>query len=352
VLTAPAKELGELTPLQRQTLMAGQRGADWLFRMHNLKGRFTSGWLPALKQPMDEDTFLRQAAAAEALARAAQILAEDKYAARATQAVLSLLEDTEEKEGCRLVQLPGPDSYRLECTGALLAALTVVPSPQADLLAMGEQMAQAVRKSASPPAIALVGVMRSHQLRPAAWKPEFVARSLTACKAAFHSARTPEGASALATACAECWLACKDRGAAEALYGLADWVEDLQYSQIDPARMTWFGGFRSWEDGKAAERMPDARGAHLARVAVEACRVAKDQGDAARYQRYADTAERALQFLATLQYTDAGTQHFLAWYRPRIVGGFHNSPVDERLRIDHTAHAVMAFVGHIKQAAR
>ena len=59
--------------------------------------------------------------------------------------------------------------------------------------------------------------------------------------------------------------------------------------------------------------------------------------------------ERSLQFLATLQYTEAGTQHFAQWYRPRIVGAFHLSPTDGNLRIDHTAPAVTALVGYVEQ---
>ncbi len=351
-LTTPAKELGELTQLQRQTLLAAQRGADWLFRMHNIKGRFTPGYLPALKQEAEGDYFLRQAAAAGALARAARFLGEDRYAARAAQAVLSLMEDTEEKGGLRTVVLPGDVGYKLECAGALLAAITELPSPQADVLDRGEQLAASIRTHAAPPAIALLGVMRSHKHRPAAWKPEFVARALPACKAAFDKARSPEAASALASALAECCLVTKDRTLTETLHGLADWAGELQYSQIDPRRLTWFGGFMSWEAGRAVETMPDARGAHLARVLVEACRVAREQGDAARHQRHGDSAERALQFLATLQYTDAATQHFAAWYRPRIVGGFHGSPLDGDLRLDHTAHAVAALAGHVEHAVR
>ena len=51
-----------------------------------------------------------------------------------------------------------------------------------------------------------------------------------------------------------------------------------------------------------------------------------------------------MQFLTTLQYTDANTQHFADWYRPRLVGGFHASHQDGNLRIDYTQHAVSALV--------
>ncbi|MFQ3649561.1 MAG: hypothetical protein SNJ75_04455, partial [Gemmataceae bacterium] len=60
----------------------------------------------------------------------------------------------------------------------------------------------------------------------------------------------------------------------------------------------------------------------------------------------------AVQFLVGLQYTEASTQHFATWYRPKVVGGFHHSPTNGDLRIDHAAEAitaVMASVEHLDQ---
>jgi hypothetical protein len=85
---------------------------------------------------------------------------------------------------------------------------------------------------------------------------------------------------------------------------------------------------------------------------IEACRVAREQGDVGRHQRYLETLERSLQFLTTLQYTDANTQHFADWYRPRLAGAFHASHQDGNLRIDYTQHAVAALVGYLEHVAR
>ena len=76
---------------------------------------------------------------------------------------------------------------------------------------------------------------------------------------------------------------------------------------------------------------------------AEACRVAREQGDLAHYRQFSEALERCLQFLATLQYTEANTQHFADWYRPRLLGAFHVSHVDGNLRIDNTQHAVSAL---------
>src|SRR5262245_19766090 len=58
-----APDLSRLTEVQKQHLLTAQRGADWLFRMHGVKGRFVPGYLPALRQVMPDDNYLRQAGA-------------------------------------------------------------------------------------------------------------------------------------------------------------------------------------------------------------------------------------------------------------------------------------------------
>jgi hypothetical protein len=54
-----------------------------------------------------------------------------------------------------------------------------------------------------------------------------------------------------------------------------------------------------------------------------------------------------LQFLITLQYTEANTQHFADWYRPAMLGAFHASHQDGTLRIDYTQHAVCALIQYL-----
>src|SRR5262249_14776614 len=54
---AGARDLSRLSPAQQQFLLAGQRGADWLFRMNGIEGRFLHGYLPALKQELEGDHY-------------------------------------------------------------------------------------------------------------------------------------------------------------------------------------------------------------------------------------------------------------------------------------------------------
>src|SRR5262249_27748989 len=108
----------------------------------------------------------------------------------------------------------------------------------------------------------------------------------------------------------------------------------------------------SFQAGRATETAPTAESAAHVAALVDACRVARDVGDVARFQRYSEAVERGLQFLTTLQYTEPSTQHFSDWYRPRIVGALHASHQDGNVRIDHTAHAVAALFGYLELTTR
>src|SRR5262245_35172740 len=129
---APARDLSQLSELHKQHLLAAQRGADWLFRMHGLKGRFLPGYQPALRQVMQGDSYLRQAGAAAPLARAARVCGEERLAVRATQALLALLEETapDPRDSLsRVITLPSGIVPPLAAAGALAAAIHELPAP-------------------------------------------------------------------------------------------------------------------------------------------------------------------------------------------------------------------------------
>jgi hypothetical protein len=373
----PLRDLSGLSQLQKQMLHTAQRGADWLFRMHGVKGRFVPGYLPALKQEMENDHYLRQAGAAFALARGARFTGEERYAARATQAVLALLEDTIQDPGdatARYTALPGGVVNRVGAAGALVLAISELPAPQKDLLDRSEQLGNYIRKRIRPdgslafaesddkaeftagvdqhPGLALHGLMRSHRHRPQAWKVEATRKAAGHYVKWWREHRSIAFVPDHVAAYAEAHAVSKDRVFADAVFEMADWLCTLQYTQIEPRRLLWFGGFMAYHGGRPLESAPTAESAACAEALVEACRVARELGDVARFQRYGEAAERCLQFLATLQYTDAGTQHFAAWYRPRIVGGFHASHQDGNLRIDHTQHAVAALFGYLEHVVK
>jgi hypothetical protein len=370
----PPRDLSSFTGLHKQLLLTAQRGADWMYRMHGVKGRFLYGYLPALKQDLEGDHYLRQAGAAFALARAARFTGEDRYAIRATQAVLVLLDETAldaRDQSVRCTTLPPGIINRLGAAGLLVFAINELPAPQQDLLEKSEQLCNYIRKQAQPngslscgdpssdeegmslyPAQALAGLVHSQRLRPATWKMDLVKKALPYYRAWWKEHHSMAFVPCMSAACTEAYLLTHDRAFADFVAEMNDWICTLQYSQMEPRRLLWYGGFMSYQHGRAIESTPTVASAACAEGLVEGCRLAREQGDLTRYQRYSEAAERCLQFLSTLQYTDAGTQHFADWYRPRLVGAFHASHQDGNLRIDYTQHAVSALFGYLDQAAR
>lgn len=375
-----ALEPSKLSPLQRQMLLSAQRGADWLFRMNGVKGRFASGYVPALRADLDGDHYLRQAGAALALAQAARVLGEEPYAARATQAILTLLEETAvdpASTDIRSTTLPSIVVNRLGAAATLVLAIHELPAPQADLLDKAEQMCNYIRRQARAdgslccgddvpektardsvedmqayPGLALYALVRSQKLRPADWKLDVVRKAASYYRPWWQSHKSLEFVPWHIAANAVAYNLTREKSFAEFVFEMSDWVAHLQYDQIDPRRLAWYGGFKRWTDGRTAEDPPQVLSAQYASGLTHGRRVARLVGDAGRQARYGDAVERGLQFLATLQFTDANTQHFADWYRPRLVGGFHASHQDGNLRIDYTQHAVSAFVGYLDSAAR
>ena len=145
----------------------------------------------------------------------------------------------------------------------------------------------------------------------------------------------------------EAYLQTREQPFADFVLEMNDWVCGFQHVQLDPHHPLWLGGFRESTDGSPLAGAPQVTSACYAEGLAEACRVARQAGDRTRYQRYREALELCLQFLNTLQYTEANTQHFADWYRPVLVGAFHASHQDGNLRIDYTQHAVSALVQYL-----
>jgi hypothetical protein len=360
--------------------LCAQRGAEWLYRANRPDGRFIPGYLPALQKTVEDDSYLRQAAAAAALARAARWSGDERHLARARQAVLTLLLDTAadpQDPRVRFTTLPSALVNRLGAAGLLLLAIHELPSPGADLLQQSDQLCAFVGRQQRPngslacaesgpngeatgdqPSVveeyhgaALYGLARSQAHRPASWKTDVLRKALACDRACWgdhrDTALVPWQTAAFAEAC----VLTKEPAFAEFVFELSDWVCGLQYDRLDPRHPLWLGGFMGWAGGKPDPAEPTVAAALFAEGLAEACRVARQRGDLARHARYAAALTRALQFVTTLQYTEANTSHFADWYRPTLFGGFHLSHQDGTLRLDHTAHAVSALVQYVGGAA-
>jgi hypothetical protein len=373
----PARDLSRLPPLQQQMYLYAQRGSDWLRRANRPDGRFLYGYLPCLKSALEGDHYLRQVGAAFALARAARFLGDERSTAVARQAVLTLLLDTApdaDDPKLRHTTLPSVVVNRLAAAGLLVLAVNELPGPGDDLLEQSEQLCAFIARQQRPdgslaysegdpktdfdpegvnyyPGEALYGLMRSQQHRPADWKIEVVRKALPYYRTWWRAHKSMALVPWQTAAYTEAYLLTHEQPFADFVNEISDWVCGLQYVELDPRHPLWAGGFMDCVDGKPNPCPPQVTSAAYAEGLAEACRVARQAGDANRFGRYREALERCLQFLTTLQYTDANTQHFADWYRPTLIGGFHASHQDGTLRIDYTQHAVGALAQYLTYVA-
>jgi hypothetical protein len=353
--------------------LSAQRGADWLFRANRPDGRFLHGYIPALQTVLEGDHYLRQVGAAFALARAAGYTGNERHVARARQAVLTLLLDTApdpQDPRQRHTTLPSAMVNRLGAAGLLVLAINELPSPGDDLLEQSEQLCAFIARQQRPdgslamaeltpegkpaqeepdginhyPGQALYGLMRSQQYRPAPWKTEVVRKALAFYRSWWKAHLNMDFVPWQVAAYTEAYLLTKEKAFADAVVEMTDWISGLQYVRLDPRHPLWIGGFMTFVDGRPGLTEPQVQSAFYAEGLAEACRVARQAGDVGRYQRYGAALRSCLQFLTTLQYTDANTTHFVDWYKPAVLGGFHVSHQDGNLRLDYNQHAVCAMV--------
>ncbi len=380
---APQRDLAGASLLDKQAYLSSQRGVDWLQRVNRPDGRFVFGYLPALRTAMEGDNFQTQVEAALALARAGRFFRDDKAVAVARQALLTLLLDTIVDPKAADVRYTNPPSIlvnRLSAAGLLVVAIHELPAPGKDLLDQANQLGNFIRRQQrgdgslmvmdaggpeadsttgpGPEGVslhagpALAALMRGHAgpaVAPAsAWRIEAV-RKAAGFYARCWSDKKNLGMIRWHTAAyAEAFRQSKEQAFADAVFAMNDWLCDRQHQELDPRHPLWLGGFKSWADGKDGTEPPDVSAAASLDSLVEACRTARQAGDVRRWQRYRQAAERSVQFLSTLQYTDANTQHFAEWYRPVLVGGLHRSHQDGNLRLEDTAQSVAALVSYLK----
>jgi hypothetical protein len=373
----PARDLSKLTDTQKQALLLAQRGATWLNKRNVSTGRFQYGILPALARPMEGDNFLHQAAAAAALARAARVIGDKNFEARAAQALLTLLDQTmvdPKDPQVRYTALPSLAQNRLAAAGLLVAAIHELPAPQADLLDKSEQLCNFIRRQARAdgsvctsdlgddgkpgresfdaaneyPGVALYGLLLSQRQRPAAWKLDLARRAVAYYHPWWKANKNPTFIPAQTAAYTEAYLRTKEPAFAACVVEMNDWLCDLQYER--PHVDWWYGGFKSWKDGHEVEGAPPIADAAYGESLANACCIARETVDTKRYDRYSAAAERNVLFVGLLQYTMSNTLHYDAVFRSEyLLGGFHPSQQDGNLRIDYTAQAVAALLQYVEQ---
>jgi len=254
-IAARGPDVSRYGPLQKQMYLCAQRGADWLVRVNGTDGRFVNGYVTALKTGLEGDHYLRQVGAAFALARAARFTGDERQAARARQATLTLLADTAlegNPPGVRATTLPPALVNRLSAAGTLVQTICELPKPPDDLLEQAEQLCAFIRSRQQPDGSfhsneaagasaqlddndlnyhagqALYGLMLSQRLRPAAWKLDTGRKALGFHLPSWRAHKNLTFVPAQCAAYAEAYLATGEKPFADAVYELADWLCELQ----------------------------------------------------------------------------------------------------------------------------
>jgi hypothetical protein len=360
--------LDKLAPRQRQLVLAGYRSFDWLQRAHQLDGKFIPGLVPSLGSRPEGDPLQPQLEATAVLLRASRVFHDEKAAALGKQALLRMLQETTvdaAQPGIRFTAAPEAFVNRLAANGALVRAIQEIPNAPADLGVQSRELLMYLLRlqrtdgsfavGGDEPATqayltqtcvgpALLGLAKSGRTRN---EPgiDAVIRACPVYLAAWRANKNPQMAADLSAAFAEAYARTSEPVLAQAVFEMNDWLLTLQVP-ADPRRPGAGGGFLPWRNGAAATGSPDIASAPLVGSLIEACRVAKQVGDVSRHQRYRLAAEDGLEFLTTLQYTEARVQHFAEWYRPWILGGFFVGSQDGNLHLVHNQRALEAFVGY------
>lgn len=372
------RDIAKASLPEKQAYLSCQRGVDWLRRVNRPDGRFVFGYLPSLRVPMEGDNYLHQIEAARALARAGRIFRDDKAQAIARQALLTLLLDTSvspKSEGIRHTSAPSALVNRLSAAGLLALAIHELPAAEKDLVAQAAQLCNFVHSqqrsdgslivtdadAATLKVEAQIAMLHAGRALAALMRydagPAAAAKIQAVRKARDFYSKTWSQNKHFAVihwhtaAYAEAFRMTKEPAFAECVFAMNDWLCDQQYQNLEARHPLWLGGFKAWTDGNDRTQPPDVDSAACLESLVDACRTARQAGDVRRWQRYRQAADRCAQFLATLQYTDAGTQHFAEWYRPVLVGGFHRSHQEGDLRLDFTAGAVAALTSYVSWVA-
>ena len=171
------------------------------------------------------------------------------------------------------------------------------------------------------PGQALYALLRSQQRNPAPWKIDLVRKALAYYQPWWRQNKAMAFVPWQTAAFTEAYLLTHEKPFADCVYEMNDWLVALQYQQLDPLHRLWLGGFKSWSAGRSADTSPRIETALFVESLAQASRVAREAPvDVARHKRYTEAVEHGLQFIATLQYTEGNTLHFVEPYR-RAAGG-------------------------------
>jgi len=377
-LTAPIarfQKLRDFPPETGEAITATKAGANWLFNMHQANGRFLLGLNPALKAVLPGDNELFQAFAAKALAEAARFTGEERYTARATQAILTLLMLTKPDPADVACRVPS-----VGCNGpafAAVLAMTIYHLPAADtkLLGQAEELCAFLRKQCQAdgsikiflrpddatkldpegapiyPGIVIQAMAMNNRAKPDTAKRALLAKTVAYYHKAFQAQPQAWIAATLIPGFVDFYLQTnKDAAAKDAVLEMADHLCVCQYA-ADVRMPLWAGGFKPSAAAPPGVE-PGFASAAFAGALAHAAKLTRHVPDQTRYVKYRQATVDGLAFTRRLQFSDENADHFETGFRVRYLnGGVHLSPSDGTLRIDATAHAVSAYLAFLHSGA-
>lgn len=383
-LDVPLAKFEPLTafPVGTQFAVAGVvRGSTWISKVQQPNGRFVHGYNPALRQPLAGDHDLKQARAALALAQSAKFVGDDKLAATANQAVLTLLAATKvpaDTPNCRVPVNASIVCNRVGFAATLALAIYELPAPGAKLLEDAERLCEFIRRTLRTdgsvhytdgandvptqvdpaganeyPGLALQALAVSNRHAPAEWKKDAVKRGVTHYHLRFRTNPHPLLAATVLPAAAELYSQTKLNDMSSAGFELGDWLIAQQVGPTDAKLPQGAGGFRTYANGKPTDEQPTATDTGLC-VQGLACafRLSQLAADTTREGKYKASLLGAVEFLCGLQFVETNTRHFENTFRANVlIGGFHHTPTDGTLYTDGTATAVSGLLQFLGSGA-
>ena len=341
------------------TLTGAKAAAEWLWRMNQPDGRFLPGLHPTTRSLVAVDDDVQQAVAALALAEAARFTGDDRYAARATQATMTLLARTRPDATDPTRRVPMSDRNRVGV--AALLVLTVIQLPEAGptLLRQADELCTYLRSQCQPDGSVQVGVgddvasvglavqaiVLSNRVKPESWKRDSVSKAVGFYRSALKGRPDPRLAATLIPGCVDFALQPNgDRSTMTAVFEWADTLCEQQVVRIDPRNPAWTGGFRLTADGG-----PTHESAVAVVALAHAAKLTRHVPDLTRFHRYRASAVAGLTFVGNLQHADE--THRDGFETRYLAGGVRVSPADPTIRAEAAAHFARAGLAFLQSGA-
>jgi hypothetical protein len=348
--------------------------------MNQSHGRFIYGFNPALRQPLLRDHDLFQARAAMAMALLAKFIGDEKQAAIASQAILTLLTTTKvdpTDPNCRVPLHSSLVCNRVGFAATLAMAIYALPGADSKLITDAEQLCEFLHKQCRPdgsvhytdgasessmevdpsgvneyPGLALSAIMAGNRMRPVAWKTDVTKKGMEFYRSVFQAKPHPLLAATLTSAYAELYLQTKWNDSAASVFEMNDWLCRFQIPNSDPRIPQWAGGFRSVQNGQQTDVPSGPETGFYLQSLTDACQFARLNSDVDRFAKFKAASMAATQYLTDLQYVETNTRHFENAFRANmLIGAFHLSPTDGNIRIDATATAVTGLIRFLETVA-